>query len=383
MPERIVHEKLRALAAALPNNANRPAIETWRELLSELVTEAEQFAKSQNAEARIAVAEPMDVLRSYLKANIGDVHDWYAIDAIERLAGLIDSMVTHRAIEPKSTGIGQLTTTNKEPTTPRTTCDVVIVCALADELNAVKRVGGHTWIEMPSEHWDPTTYHTTTYVSDLGSHISVVAAMAVQMGLSISASLATKMILRFRPKLVVMVGIAAGAKRNGQNFGDIMAPNCTFDYGAGKIGTRNGKLTLHPDPHPIPINARLEGMLKTWSASRTGLDEICEAWQAGTPPGRLNLHVGPLGSGAAVINDRAPVADIKSHWRKLVGIEMEAYAVHCACRYTIAPESAFLCVKSICDFADKKNDKWQAYAAYTAAAFTHRFLKSNWEKFHL
>jgi hypothetical protein len=39
----------------------------------------------------------------------------------------------------------------------------------------------------------------------------------------------------------------------------------------------------------------------------------------------------------------------------------------------------FLCAKSICDFAEGKNDLWQPYAAFTSAQFIYHFLKEEWE----
>jgi nucleoside phosphorylase len=77
------------------------------------------------------------------------------------------------------------------------------------------------------------------------------------MGMPASAVLATKMIRRFHPKLVAMVGIAAGAKSEKQGFGDVLAPDSTFDYGAGKLTSRDGKPHLEPDPDAIPIFPRL------------------------------------------------------------------------------------------------------------------------------
>jgi nucleoside phosphorylase len=86
-----------------------------------------------------------------------------------------------------------------------------------------------------------------------------------------------------------------------------------------------------------------------------------------------------LGSGAAVIDAEQPVLDVLEHWRKLIGVEMEAYGVHLACQTAASPSPEFLCIKSICDFAAKKTDDWQDYAAFTAAELCHRFLTEEWE----
>jgi nucleoside phosphorylase len=263
------------------------------------------------------------------------------------------------------------------------TCDVVIVCALhSPELEKILSTCQAKWAEMPSKPDDPHTYHQNNLTTQRGARLCVVAAAPNQMGLAASAVLATKMILRFRPKLVAMVGIAAGAKSDSQGYGDILAAEHTFDYGAGKVSREGGRLVLRPDPKPIDIHARLKQRLKHWQSQRLCLDEISKAWPAEKPQTILQLHVGPLGSGAAVIDDREPVESVSAHWRKLIGVEMEAYAVHYACREAVEPSPAFLCLKSICDFAQEKDDRWQQYAAYTAAQFCFRFLTVEWENLY-
>jgi nucleoside phosphorylase len=258
--------------------------------------------------------------------------------------------------------------------------DVAIICALRNpELEHVTRTGKDGWQDLPSSSDDPNSYSSTTYVTERGKRLRVIAGSPTQMGMPASAILTTKMILRFKPKIVVMVGIAAGAKSGEQHFGDVLAPDCTFDYGSGKVRLDDSVIRFAPDPNPVNISARLRDRLKAWSSARTQLDEIYRDWPARKPRWVLNLHVGTLASGSAVVDARAPVEEIASHWRKLMGIEMEAYGVHLACHMAVEPSPMFLCMKSICDFADKKDDSWQEYAAYTASQLCHRFLTAEWE----
>ncbi len=183
-----------------------------------------------------------------------------------------------------------------------------------------------------------------------------------------------------------MVGIAAGVQDKGQGFGDILAAEHTFDYGSGKAkasleGEKDQqKVAFHPDPKPLDVDTRLLQRLRHWQSNKSAaLDEIRRAWNANNPDTVLKVHVGPLASGASVIDAKQPVDQIVEHWRKLVGLEMEAYAVHRACKDTIEPAPKFLCLKSICDFAHSKGDDWQNYAAFTAAEFCYRFLVEEWE----
>jgi nucleoside phosphorylase len=84
-----------------------------------------------------------------------------------------------------------------------------------------------------------------------------------------------------------------------------------------------------------------------------------------------------------VVDAAQPIQDVIDHWRKLVAVEMEAYAVHLACRDAVDPVPAFLCMKAISDFAANKDDNARDYGAYTAAELCYRFLIEEWENLHL
>jgi nucleoside phosphorylase/tetratricopeptide (TPR) repeat protein len=259
--------------------------------------------------------------------------------------------------------------------------DIAIVCALpTPELAEVLHTGKQTWSDLPFTDDDPGTYHETVYTTAWGQRLRVVAAAPTQMGMAASAVVATKMIRRFHPDLVAMVGIAAGVDRTKQGFGDILAPNCTFDYGSGKIKDGGKELRFIPDPKPLDIESILAGRLDAWKRDEPHLGDIRKRWRDKRPDTALKLHVGPLGSGAAVVAAQAPVEQVRDHFRKLIGIEMEAYGVHLACKHAARDAPMFLCMKSICDFADaQKDDDWQHYAAYTAAQLFHELVAEEWE----
>jgi nucleoside phosphorylase len=95
---------------------------------------------------------------------------------------------------------------------------------------------------------------------------------------------------------------------------------------------------------------------------------------------RLVTGTHRLGSGAAVVAARETVEATQEHWRKLIGIEMEAYGVHHASQIAVHPAPLFLCMKSISDFAGPdKNDAFQDYAAFIAAQLCHLFLTEEWD----
>jgi nucleoside phosphorylase len=286
------------------------------------------------------------------------------------------------ALQPTSLSVKE----REQAKTPNVhNCDVAVICALhSPELEKLINTGKEEWKKLPSDPDDPQRYHQGLYTTLQGNHLRIIAAATNQMGPHAAAALTAKIILRFRPRLVAMVGIAAGATIDADGFGDILAPDTTFDYTSGKVSTTNGEVTFTPDPKPLHINSRLLTSLRDWKADGRDLIEIWRKWPGPRPPRPPKLLIGPLGSGSSVVAHRKVVDDVGTHWRKLIGLEMEAYAAHYACRDTITPETPYLALKSICDFGDNaKSDTWQPYAAYTAAEALHLFLIREWENLHL
>ncbi|EIM96394.1 hypothetical protein WQE_34596 [Paraburkholderia hospita] len=255
--------------------------------------------------------------------------------------------------------------------------DIAIICALHDpELDAVLRIG--TWSSLNFEEGDPQTYHSATWATNRDKQLRVVAAAPNHMGPVAAAALAAKVIWRFRPRIVCMVGIAAGSKSDDQEFGDILVPDHTFDYGSGKTSSENGTLRILHNPNPLQTNSKLLGRLKEWKRRGSELDEIKRSFGGTTPKSSLQIHIGPLFSSPTVMSTSEPIKEVMGHWRKLVGVEMEAHAVHRAANDTIDPPPIYLCMKSVCDFADRKDDVWQRYAAFTSATLLHKFVVEEW-----
>lgn len=91
------------------------------------------------------------------------------------------------------------------------------------------------------------------------------------------------------------------------------------------------------------------------------------------------MHIGPVASGASVLEDQKIADSIVQQHRKLIGIEMEGYAVLASAEEAPLPQPKAFVIKSVCDFADtEKNDEYREYAAYTSAAvlkvFVERYL---------
>ena len=259
--------------------------------------------------------------------------------------------------------------------------DIGIVCALEHpELMAVMTAAGGCaqWHEIGDARY-PHLYRETRLPIKSGTDLRVVATTSTSMGLTSAAIATTHLIFRFRPRLVCMIGIAAGTRSSDKEFGDILVADPSVDYNSGKVSEQNGIREFLPDPYPIGLNPRLRILLHKYRGNHGIFQAIRSKWPA-TPPRKMNrLHLGPVGAADQVIDDPQRVIEIQRNWRKLIGVEMETYAVYRACYEAPEPKPRFISFKSVCDFAAEKSDSWQPYAAFTAAEFSLAFLTDEWD----
>lgn len=259
--------------------------------------------------------------------------------------------------------------------------DVGFICALEHpEFSAlVEAAGGPSKWKVVGEERFSHVYRASQIETNGKKSLSVVGTVATSMGLTAATIATTQLVLQFRPRIVVMVGIAAGTKAGNKDFGDVLVADPSVDYNSGKVVLENGIRDFLPDPYPIGLNARLRSLIQKYRAPNTLFDDIRRRWKGTVPKQDNRLYLGPLGAADQVIDDESRVLEIQKNWRKLIGVEMETYGVYRACHEAPEPKPRFVSFKSVCDFAAQKSDSWQDYASFTAANFAIEFLKREWE----
>lgn len=259
--------------------------------------------------------------------------------------------------------------------------DIGIVCALEyPELAAVlTALGGEAkWKEIGDARY-AHVYRETQMVTTGGAALRVIATTTSSMGLTAAAIATTQLVLQFRPRLVAMIGIAAGTRAGGKQFGDVLVADPSVDYNSGKVVLENGIREFQPDPYPIGLNPRLRSVLQKYRSSAHPLfAEIRSRWVGPTPVKPNRLHVGPVGGADQVIDDESRLLEIQKNWRKLIGVEMETYGVYRAIYESPEPKPRAVSFKAVCDFAAEKSDSWQEYAAFMAAEFAIGVLRREW-----
>jgi nucleoside phosphorylase len=259
--------------------------------------------------------------------------------------------------------------------------DVGIVCALEQpEFEALMNAmgGPEKWKVVGSPRF-PHVYRETVIATGHSKNLRIVGTTSTSMGLTAAAIVTTHLILQFKPRLVVMVGIAAGTRAGDRRFGDVLVADPSVDYNSGKVSFAGGIREFLPDPYPIGLNPRLRSVLHKYRGDHPVFVDIRGRWRGSLPPGSNRVHIGPLGAADQVIDDESRIVEIQRNWRKLIGVEMETYGVYRACYEAPDPKPRFVSFKAVCDFAAVKSDSWQQYAAFVAAEFTSEFLKNEWE----
>jgi nucleoside phosphorylase len=261
----------------------------------------------------------------------------------------------------------------KHVTHPPKNYDVAILTALEKtELEAVLKLQCN-WIPIKQQN-DCNIYQAGQIKSSCGKEISLIATSCHHMGLAHATATSMKMCIKFNPKYIIMTGIAAGIK-DKVKLGDILIADPTWDWGSGKQTIKQGKPVFLSSPRQITMDPHLRAKLRSLATNRKYLEEIYNNAHV-KPQWALDAHLGPVATGAAVLEDPSIVEMIQSQHRETIGIEMEAYGVALASSISNAKPPIPIIVKSVCDFANTdKNDEWQSYAAYTSASYAIKLIQ--------
>lgn len=255
--------------------------------------------------------------------------------------------------------------------------DVAIINAVDTEFKAILNL---------SQSWKPirlandSSHYLETVFSKEDKNIRVIAACAPQMGMNACSVLSMKMIYNFRPRYLIMTGIAASVKdSSAHGFGDILIIDETWDGGAGKITQdESGNNIFLKSANHLRLESDVSERIRVYKDDRDLLRSIKDGFKNGEVPNtELSLHIGSVTSVAGVVENEVIINELKSKDRKLLGLEMESYGLYYSAKNCSNPKPIVLAIKSISDFANtNKNDKYQAYASYTSAVFMYHLIIS-------
>ncbi|MFI7836183.1 phosphorylase family protein [Pseudomonas asiatica] len=199
-----------------------------------------------------------------------------------------------------------------------------------------------------------------------------VCAHSSQMGM-IAASFMTRVLWeKYYPKLIVMTGICGGVRN--VNLGDVIVADRSWDWQSGKW-LHSGEFDSAPD--------HKEASPDIVALARGTEDISLQFWknQDQRPETQPKIHVGPMLSGSAVVEDPSKHAIFVKQHRKAIAVDMECYGVYFAADMSVDPQSKFICIKCVSDLADRnKADNYQKYCADLSATIGFevalKFLRS-------
>lgn len=256
--------------------------------------------------------------------------------------------------------------------------DVAVICALrSPELDPVlDLLEGYQVVDSDSAG-SPDVH--TYYLGEISKpgitqKLRVVAAAQNAMGMTDCAVLATKILLRWRPRYLVMTGVAGG--RVGKvRLGDIIVPDEIFNYQSGKVTNRG----FEPDPSPVRLDERT--IQRVRHLRNEFVDRIWRGW-TGEDYGTPRVHIGPMACGYSVVDKKGMMEEIARVNRRVIALDMESYAIVRAAQLCARPRSHDNCtpviIKSVMDFTIGKEDGAKNYAAYTSAQFLYHFAMTEW-----
>jgi len=216
--------------------------------------------------------------------------------------------------------------------------------------------------------------------------VSFVAGTAGNVEAAITATLMLRVV---RPRLMCLVGIAAGAEGKTK-IGDVVVPDTVHDVTVTvrkgeKIQPRkrssdiDGRLMTLLKLHPL-TTPTLQSRLSPSEAQRTLLNEGTEA--AGLTESDVAqepaVKDGSLVSGNTLVRDSTYFPDFHaSSDERCRAAEMEAAGFVRACVIARCP---WFIARGISDFGDeRKDDSFQVYAAHNAALVLREFLEAHWQ----
>ena len=158
-----------------------------------------------------------------------------------------------------------------------------------------------------------------------------------------------------KPSVVISVGVAYGKSKETQRLGDVLVSNLIHNY----IYKREGKKRVMQGPQ-YSVGGKLLNIFKNF-----------DGWDK---EGNSSVLVGPLASGPDLIDNLQIKEEILGAFPDAIGGEMEAAGIMSV---IIDSPCKMIVIKAICDWADgTKNDKWQPFAAHTAADYVLHHMKS-------
>jgi len=249
--------------------------------------------------------------------------------------------------------------------------DFAIVTALLVEREAVlKQLDAYQVVQVEN---DPLTYFRG-YVTlpSTGERYEVIVIMLMGMGNNESAIATTRLIERWHPASVIMLGIGAGVPSEAA-LGDIVVADFVYYYELAKR-TVDGEVRRGQQ---LPCDRLLFDRARAYRAT-----DWCQSIDLTRPDGQPidtvppRVRFGPIASGEKVVADATTLDELRRECPKLAALAMEGAGVARAAAVAY-DRPRFLEVRGVSDYASPdKDDRWHDFAVQAAAAYLIGLLRT-------
>ena len=202
-----------------------------------------------------------------------------------------------------------------------------------------------------------------------------------------TASSTTFVSNQWKPRWIILAGIAGGFPSQGLERGDVVVANYVYDMDFGKL--ENGKYLLRPEYDYKPDWQLLEHAKKiAESSNATWSDEISATRPDGLPTTTSKAKVGYVASSDKVIDDpnHEFFKAVETTRPEIAAVEMEASGAGAAIHLEQSRRLVgFLMVRGISDtpissstpgIGKLERTAWKEYASAAAATFVRHVLES-------
>jgi nucleoside phosphorylase len=260
--------------------------------------------------------------------------------------------------------------------------DVAIQVVIGRELQAVQT---HFAVDPRRDQLpvDGAVFHRGRYCSESTGDVSVVIYCQGNAGNDAAAVAAERLIARWHPKAIFLLGIAAG-RRGKCKIGDVVTPRVVVNdqLGVARMQRRLKRSQIYPPPQPMIqqlVQYRLDS--ERWHAC---LADVCPPR---APRGQAEFyrkhvarkpshHESAIYSSNLLLRDPNVLRFHAEHTHEQIRVgEMEAAGFSYACQERARPVP-WLVVRGVSDFGDQtKGDEFQLWASHAAASLLLDFLK--------